>query len=86
MTKKHEIKILEGFANDIISGVKTFELRKNDRDYERGDWIKFTAIKGDSSEIYGHPINNKFYKITYVLNGYGLRDGYVALGIQELDF
>lgn len=41
----HEIKILKQFADEIISGNKNFEVRKNDRGYQKGDLIKFNAIQ-----------------------------------------
>lgn len=31
-----------------------------------------------------HPISYKVYEITYVLNGWGLKDGYVVFEIREV--
>lgn len=31
-----------------------------------------------------HPITDKVYEITYVLNGWGLKNGYVVFGIREV--
>ena len=31
-----------------------------------------------------HVINDKRYEITFILNGWGLKNGYVALGIKEI--
>ena len=39
--KLHELKIKEEYWNAILRGDKTFELRKNDRDYQVGDLIHF---------------------------------------------
>ena len=40
----HEIKIFKGYADAIISGKKTFEIRLNDRHYMLGDKIHFYEI------------------------------------------
>jgi len=34
---QHELKIRPNFYNDIIEGNKTFEVRKNDRNFKVGD-------------------------------------------------
>lgn len=73
----HIIKILEDFADAVVSGEKTFEIRENDRGYQKGDYVVFKTIPG-------HPIEQKVYKITYVINGWGLKNGYVAFGIKEV--
>lgn len=79
----HELKIQEDFANAVYAGDKTFELRYNDRGYQKGDLIKFQAIDNNKSKIY-HPINNLLYEITYVINGWGLKEDWVALAIKEV--
>lgn len=80
----HELKIQEDFANAVYAGDKTFELRYNDRGYQKGDLIKFTAVDKMSLKIYNHPINDLLYEITYVINGWGLKEEYVALAIREV--
>lgn len=83
--KIHQLKILDCFANEIISGNKMFELRKNDRGYQKGDYICFTVLSDESGKEIKHAINTRLYEITCVLSGWGLMDGYVALGIREAD-
>ena len=36
---EHQIKILESFADAVYSGEKNFEVRKNDRGYQKGDVV-----------------------------------------------
>lgn len=80
--KTHEIKLNYEFCDDVLSGDKSFEIRLNDRGYQKGDHIRFTAF---NDGLYpSHLINKKVYEITYVLNGFGLKNGYVAFGIREL--
>lgn len=79
----HELKIRIEFCDAVLSGEKNFEIRNNDRGFQKGDTITFKAV--DSMELSrGHDINDKKYIITYVLSGWGLNDGYVALGIKEV--
>lgn len=84
--KTHNIKLNIEFYDDVLSGRKPFEIRENDRGYQTGDHIKF--IPYDSkicpSLKPNHPIADKEYEITYVLNGWGLKNGYVVFGIREV--
>lgn len=79
----HNLKILRPFADGIHFGYKKFEIRKNDRAYQTGDILSFTCIDDKGNQVY-HPINVRRYRITYMLNGWGLKNGYVALGIEEI--
>ena len=81
--KQHTIKILNFYADDIVSGDKRFEIRKNDRAYQRGDTVKFLCVD-DNGNVKPHNIDEREYVITYVLNGWGLENGYVVFGFQEL--
>lgn len=41
MPKCHHIKLNIEFCNDVLNGDKCFEIRENDRGYQRGDLVKF---------------------------------------------
>lgn len=89
--RTHEIKLDKEFCDVVLSGEKNFEIRKNDRGYQKGDMIRFIPTDGrrlqsDSEyiELFHHPISSKLYIITYVLSGWGIKEGYVALGITEV--
>ena len=80
----HELKIEEQNANRIIAGDKTFEVRFEDKDYQRGDQIKFQAILSNVVQTnVDHPINNTLYEITYVYHGRVLQESGVILAIKE---
>lgn len=81
--RTHYLKILQGAADLIVSGEKTFELRENDRFYQKGDAVHFTAVDREYKPLSIHPVNQKYYEITCVVHGYGLKDGYVVFGIKE---
>lgn len=78
----HELKILPEYFNDVISGNKTFEIRRNDRNFLVGDYIALNEFVKKS----GYTGRSALYRITYVA-GKGhppvaLPDGYVILGIH----
>lgn len=79
----HHLKIDEEFADPVARGEKTFEIRFNDRGFQKGEFIIFKAVSKKKSEKIVHWINFETYEITYVLNGWGLKNGYVALGIRK---
>lgn len=93
----HELKILHEYLVDVDLGKKTFELRKNDRDYQVGDLIRFIDVREDDStankNIYKNQIEpnideNTLYRITYVLKGveqYGIDKDYCILAIKKLE-
>lgn len=84
MRKVHDIKILPDFADAILDGDKTFEIRENDRGYQRGDGIRFEVVgKRPSDSLGDHLISKKLFEITYVMNGWGLKNGYVVFGFKE---
>lgn len=79
----HYLKIREEFANDVLSGKKTFETRKNDRNYQVGDIVIFTVVDNGAASYAPHPLNGILYRITYVLAGWGLRSGFVAFSMKK---
>ena len=83
----HQIKLVQPYVDAVYKGLKTFEVRKNDRDYQIGDIIDFIpVIKTKAGEVIPikHPITNKRYVITYILNGgdYGIDKDYVVFAIK----
>jgi len=79
----HRIRIRESFADAVYDGRKTFEVRFNDCGYQSGDTVEFKVVDdSDSCENPTHPLNRARYDITYVLPGWGLREGFVAFGIK----
>lgn len=74
----HRLKIKPEYFIDATDGKKTFELRKNDRDFKVGD----TLILQEYNEDYTGRATK--VKVTYMLKGsnYGLDKDYVILGIK----
>ena len=78
---EHEVKILEQYANRNNEGEKPWELRKNDRDYKVGDWIRFHIIDDETNELTGFSYRRK---ITYLFEGgeYGLGKGFCIMTVK----
>jgi hypothetical protein len=80
--KVHSIKLASNYYDDITSEKKTFELRKNDRDYKVGhvlELLEFADGRHTGRIIHAD--------IVYMLEDYtGLEDGYCILGIKVTDF
>lgn len=82
--KVHEVKIYESYADAVLSGEKNFEIRFNDRGYQKGDRLKFTVMADSGYRIFAHGLNEKEYEITYVHSGLGMANNYVALAIKAV--
>ncbi len=80
--KTHELKLNIEFCDAVLSGKKSFEIRKNDRGFQKGELIRFKPVNNSGKAIC-HEIENCTYKITYILSGWGLKDDYVALAIRK---
>ena len=81
----HRIKLSEDFAEAVLNGDKSFEIRKNDRGYQKGDTVIFKVVErgGMAMEVFNHPLSGIEFEITYVISGWGLQDGYVVFGIRR---
>ena len=81
--KLHILKIKDAYFYEVISGSKTFEIRKNDRNFLSYDLIHFVDVNNEEFLNY----ENNVYQITYVLQDvpeYGLKEDYCILGIKKL--
>lgn len=91
MKKEHKLKLDISVCQDVYVGLKSFEVRNNDRCYEVGDIIRFQPVDKDRKPC-NHPIQNKTYEITYMLDitslvsrcFIGLEDGWVVFSIKEI--
>jgi len=78
---EHKVKSWPEFFNDIADGTKTFDLRKNDRDYQVGDTIVFEEFKPRLGTYTGELVT---CRIGHMLKEFpGLMPGYVILGLTN---
>lgn len=87
--KTHRLKVFVKYADAIMDGTKTFEVRKNDRGYEVGDKIVFDVVTNEGYAVGAaarHPLNGATYRIDYILDDFeSLAQKYVALAISKED-
>ena len=82
----HELKIKQCYLCHILEGSKTFEVRKNDRDFQVGDLIRFLPIEDENYNVYEIKSPIPEYKINYILSGFeGLQHNHVCLAITPVD-
>lgn len=73
----HDLKILPEWFNAVITGVKTFEVRKDDRNFQSRDELLLrewngTAYTGRTCKV----------DVLMVLRGEYCRDGYCTMAIR----
>lgn len=80
--KVHVLKTWEEYFWEVVSQKKTFELRKNDRDFKVGDELLLECYDGKKNKYLNASTK---VKVTYILEGgsFGLEKGYVILGIKS---
>ncbi len=81
MTTIHKVKIWPAFHKPKLDGSALFDVRINDRGYQKGDHIHYTEWDPDSKVFTG--IESEWL-ITYV-HSWGMSPGHVALGIKPLE-
>lgn len=78
--KTHLLKLADQYWEPVLTGLKTFEVRYNDRNFEVGDHVKFRRV--NSEEEMGLT-----FTITYVLTHddfpQGIPEGWCVFAIKE---
>lgn len=80
MSQHHVLKTIASHWDDIHHGVKTFEIRRDDRNYDLGDTLELVRVDDTFGlpDPYiipaklGHPesrIFTQFVKVTHILHG-----------------
>ena len=93
MSKEHILKTWADYWDAVASGEKTFEVRRDDRGFQKGDILvlrrmikKFGSWKEDRDYSF-NKLRDLRRKITYVLTGgqLGIEPGFVVLGLKKYD-
>lgn len=77
----HSLKTWPEYYQRIVSGEKTFEVRKNDRDYQTGDYLDLQEYDPASNKYTGSSITKK---VSYILHGgsFGVESGTVVMALD----
>jgi len=89
MGKIHDLKILKEYFDAKLAGIKPFEIRKNDRDFQVGDYLRLreiVPIPNTLPVMYDYTGRVLITEVVYILHGVGLQDDYVALGERPEDY
>ena len=79
--KVHQIRLGESFFEDACSNAKSFELRKNDRGYKKGDILELMEFADGRNT--GRMVRKL---VTYILEDYtGLEDGFCIMATALVD-
>lgn len=83
--KIHKLKLNAKYYEDSERGIKTFEIRKNDRDYKIGDVLELREYIEDIRGLGCYTGNVHWKIITYILDDdLYLAPGYVCLGLSPI--
>lgn len=94
MVHRHILKLNTRYVGEILRGRKRFEVRNNDRSFQRGDEIQFVVVNddGEPAVIGAKQLASEYatledlvFRITFVVTGYGLKEGYCAFGFEEVE-
>lgn len=82
----HRLKTLAPYWERIQQGDKTFEIRKNDRDFQVGDILELELIENKHDPVMSYSMPPMIIKarVKYLFSGgqYGLEIGYCIMSIE----
>lgn len=75
----HGLKQLPEYFKAVKNGTKTFEVRKNDRNYQVGDLLALNEYDGEK-----YTGRHCIVRVLYILdNSEYVKDGYIIMGIEK---
>lgn len=85
MSETHRLKTWPTYFRAVLAGEKTFEVRKDDRGFQKGDLLEL--VEYDPGIIAPLALTGRkiTVEISYVLTGgqFGIEPGYVVLGLKD---
>ena len=86
MTRNHRVhhvlKLSSLFWRDVFSEKKTFEIRRNDRDFQLDDTVSFQYVGAVTGELEGEPQGN--FVIKYITD-FEQKEGFVVFAMRRLN-
>jgi ribosomal protein S17 len=78
----HSLKTWPEYFKAVIRGEKTFEIRKNDRNYQVGDTLE---LKEYDPAIKKYTGRSTLFEVTYILDKQPfVPEGYACMGIRGI--
>lgn len=90
--REHQLKCWHQYFDAIRDGDKNFEVRRDDRGFQKGDILKLCRTqedRPDKIEYFGFGAEPAYVvrkRITYILTGgqFGIEPGYVVLALEDV--
>lgn len=80
-TQKHELKVWPEYFKPLWEGTKTFEVRRNDRNFQVGDMLVLLEWDAISDEWTGSGVCKR---VTYILDEPTfVKEGYIIMGLSN---
>lgn len=78
----HYLKVWPPYFDRLSSYDKTFEVRKNDRDFQTGDTLELAEYDPQTKTYSGRTATRH---VSYILHGdqFGIEKGYCVLGLTS---
>ena len=78
--KTHELKTWKLYFERVLNSTKTFEIRKNDRDYQAGDIVLLQEYNPATDSYSGRELK---FQIGYIFNNedFGIQKGYCVFSL-----
>lgn len=77
----HHLKTIEPYYSQVYLGIKTMELRKNDRDFKVGDILILEEFI--DGKLTGNHLDKVVTNVLKDAPHFGLMDGYCILSIKN---
>lgn len=78
----HQLKLQTTYFSDVLSGKKTFEIRKNDRGFQVNDFLALNEFDAETERYTGRSC---LVYVDYILDDVGYNKvGYVTMSIKPV--
>ncbi len=81
-TRWHRLKVWPNEFKELLTGIKSFEFRKNNRDFQAYDYLVLEEWNQETKLYTGRCVARE---ITSTLSGkFGMPDGFIALSLRKV--
>lgn len=83
----HTLKLNDRYFDAVANGIKTFEIRKDDRGFRVGDVLRLYRVNDEGMFTPGSQTHPIFVVVRYILTHAdfpaGIPEGYVVMSIER---
>lgn len=81
---EHEINLEQFYLEALLDGSMAFVVWMNERGYQKGDILVFHNERTCQNDL-SHTNGLMRFAVTYVHSGYGVKDGFVVMGVKQIE-